>query len=362
MAHIRRLKSGKWQATVRHPSGQRWSKSDPLKRVVQQWASDKEADLRRGEFVDPTAGQITLAQWWERWSGVQVWATATRDKNGSWWRNHIQPKFGPWPLASIRSWDVEAWVKEMGDRGVGATTGASSLRLLGQVLTAAVNARPPLLSHNPAMLVTATTPAKHVDRTLSRDEAQQLLEQFGGADRVFVETLLYCGLRFQEAAGLRRFRVDLLRKRLQVARVQPRKGGEKKPKTDAGTRAVPLTAELTVQLSRLIPAPDDELVFASPQGQRLRYDNWLRRVWYPALGRAQLPDPQPTPHDLRHTYGSWLGEANVPQSQIAALMGHGSLRSAERYIHATEARFDQAREALSERQTSGGSIDRDAKS
>ena len=368
MAHVRKLKSGKWQATVRHPSGQRWSKSDPLKRVVAEWAADVEAKMRRGEFVDPAAGRLTLADWWAKWNATRRIEAATRDKNLSWWRNHIEPRFGRWPLGSIHSWDVEEWVADMTHRKVGAETVASSLRLLTQMLAAAM--RHQLLGANPAALVTAPAPPKHVDRFLSRDEAARLLEQFEGQDRVLVETLLYCGLRFQEAAGLRRYRVDLLRKRLQVARVQPRKGGEKKPKTDAGTRPVPLTDELVVSLSRVIPAPDEGLVFTSPQGSRLRYDNWYRRVWLPALhgvppagdeklpdGRpnpdyrpakpgAKLADPQPTPHDLRHTYGSWLGEAGMPEGQIAALMGHASRQSVARYVHATEARFDQARAAL----------------
>jgi len=373
VAHVRRLKSGKWQATVRHPSGQRWSKSDPLKRVVQQWAADQEAAIRRGEFVDPSAGRLTLEDWWVKWNQTRRVETATMDKNVSWWRNHIEPRFGSWPLGSIQSWDVEEWVTGISGR-VGAETVASSLRLLTQMLSAAVKHR--LLGSNPAALVSAPTPPKHVDRFLTRDEADRLLEQFEGEDRVFAEMMLYCGLRFQEAAGLRRFRVDLLRKRIQIAKVQPRKGTEKKPKTGAGVRAVPLTDELVVKLSQLIPTPDEELVFTAPQGGRIRYDNWTRRVWYPALhgtpavdakpavrGRAATPAvparpgaklaaPEPTPHDLRHTYGSWLGEAGVPPAQIAALMGHAGLRSVERYIHATEARFDQARAAL-ERQESG---------
>lgn len=345
MAHIRKLKSGRWQATVRHPSGQRWSKSDPLKRVVKDWADDVEAKLRRGEFVDPAGGRMTLAVWHSKWLETRRVAIATEDKTGGWWRNHIEPKFGTWPLSAIQSWDVEAWVTELEAREVGQETVRSSLRLLRQILRAAVKHK--LIATNPAEGVKADPPPPHIDRTLTRDEASKLLEQFTGEDRVFVEVLLYCGLRFQEAAGLRRFRVDLLRKRLQVAKVQPRKGVEKRPKTDAGVRPVPLTDELTVQLPRLIPAPDQELVFTSPEGSRLRYDNWLRRVWQPALRKAKLPDPQPTPHDMRHTFGSWLGEAGVPATQIAALMGHKSLRSVERYLHATEARFDQARAALS---------------
>jgi len=374
MAHIRRLLTpeqkrrkregllpatekprGKWQATVRHPSGQRFSHSDPLKVVVTQWALDTEAAMRRGDFIDPAAGKMTLSDWWVKWSSTRGVEVATVDKNLSWWRNHIEPAFGSWPLSSIHSWDVKEWVAKLRAKKVGPTTVASSLRLLTQILSEAAVHK--LLASNPAALVSAPTPPKHVDRFLSRAEAEQLLEQFAAADRAFVEVLLYCGLRFQEAAGLRRFRVDLLRKRLQVARVQPRKGAEKKPKSDAGTRPVPLTDELVVHLSQLIPAPDDGLVFTSPTGERLRYDNWLRRTWYPALKGAGLADPQPTPHDLRHTYGSWLGEAGVPPAQIAALMGHATLRSVERYIHATEARFDQAREALVERRESGRATD-----
>lgn len=336
--------TGKWQATVRQLGGtKRWSHSDHLKRVVEVWADDQEAAMRRGDFIDPNAGKLTLGDWWEKWTKTRRVEIATMDKNRSWWRNHIEPKFGTRQLSAIQSWDVEEWVTELSGR-VGAETVASSLRLLTQMLAAAAKHR--LIGTNPAALVSAPTPPKHVDRFLTRAESEMLLEQFTGEDRVFVEMLLYCGLRFQEAAGLRRFRVDLLRKRIQIAKVQPRKGTEKKPKTDAGVRPVPLTDELAIQLSRLIPAPDDGLVFTSPTGERIRYDNWLRRIWQPALQRASLADPQPTPHDLRHTYGSWLGEAGVPPAQIAALMGHAGLRSVERYIHATEARFDQARSAL----------------
>ena len=344
MAHIRKLKSGRWQATVRHPSGQRYSKSDPLKRVVAEWAAEAESKMRRGEFIDPRAGKITLAAWWVKWFATKRLEQATVDAYTSRWRNHIEPSFGSWPLASIQSWDVEKWVTDLGKRGVGKTTVQESLALMSQMMEAA--ARHQLIMSDPTTLVRAPTPDPHVDRFLSRAEASLLLEQFTGQDRLFVETLLYCGLRFQEAAGLRRFRVDLLRKRIQVAKVQPRKGAEKQPKSAAGSRSVPLTDELVVKLSKHIPAPDDDLVFRGRDGGRISSENWRKRVWLPAVGRAGLQDPRPTPHDLRHTYGSWLADAGRPAHEIAALMGHGSLRSVERYIHASEARFEQARRAL----------------
>lgn len=350
MAHVRKLKSGLWQATVRHPSGARFSNSDPLKKVVQTWAADEEAKIRRGEWVNPNAGKITLAEWRVKWETTRRVELSTQSRMDSQWRKHIEPKFGSWPLATIQPWDVEAWITELEAVPVGAPTVNASLRMLGQMLRAAVKHR--LLSSDPTNGVVAKAAAPHVDRILTRTEADGLLGQFADHDRLFVELLLYCGLRFQEACGLRRFRVDLLRKRVNIVTVLPRKGTDKAPKTPSGVRPVPLTASLVVQLSRAIPEPNDELVFTSRKrqgtsgGKRLHYPHWLEDVWRPAVQRARLPEPQPTPHDLRHTFGSWLAEAGVPATQIAALMGHKSLRSTERYTHATEARFDQARAAL----------------
>ena len=350
MAHIRRLKSGLWQATVRHPSGDRFSKSDPLKKVVQTWAADEEAKIRRGEWINPHAGKLTLSDWRDKWLETRRVALATEARTNSQWRRYIEPKFGTWPLSAIQSWDVEAWVAGLEADGVGAPTVNGSLRLLGQMLRAAVKHR--LMVSDPTDGVVATPADPHVDRILTRAEADILLNKFDDKDRLFVELLLYCGLRTQEAIGLRRFRVDLLRKRINIVTVLPVSGPEKSPKTPSGVRSVPLTESLVVQLSRVIPEPNGDLVFTSrkkqgtPGGVRLRYGHWYEDVWRPALQKAKLADPQPTPHDLRHTFGSWLAEAGVPPNQIAALMGHKSLRSTERYIHATEARFDQARVAL----------------
>lgn len=342
--------AGLWQATVRHPSGKRYSKSYPLKKSAQVWADEQESAMRRGDWVDPNAGKITLEVWRDKWLKTRRVEAATESRTESQWRKHIKPHFGTWPIGHINSWDVEAWVSDLEKAGVGKPTVKASLRLLGQMLRAAQ--RHKLLNADPTVGVETKKPDAHVDRILTRDEADHLLAQFDEHERLLVELILYCGLRTQEAFGLKRFRVDLLRKRINIVKVLPRRGGEKDPKTPSGVRPIPLTDELVVQLSQRIPEPNDELVFTSrpkqgtPGGRRIHYTHWHTDVWAPALAKAKLADPQPTPHDLRHTYGSWLAEDGVPPHQIAALMGHKSIRSVERYIHATEARFAQARAAL----------------
>jgi integrase len=90
-------------------------------------------------------------------------------------------------------------------------------------------------------------------------------------------------------------------------------------------------------------------VFTTPSGGPLRYDNWLKRVWNPAVAAAGLATPLPTPHDCRHSYGTWLADNGVAPHEIAALLGHESLRSVERHLHATEQRMERARDALAAR-------------
>lgn len=380
MASYRKLPSGKWQAVVKHPSGQRYTKTDALKKVVVAWAEEKQSEIRRGDFIDPGAAKITLAQWWEQWAATRRAERATVAKRESVWRNHVEPAFGSWPLDAIQSWDVEAWVADLArkpsardpKKTVGREAQASAVRLLKQLLSEAVRHR--LLRINPAEVVDTPTAPKHVDRTLDVHEADRLLEAItkpgdragvprsekaprvpDAESRLLVLTMLDAGLRWQEAAGLHGFRVDLMRRQLMVKEVVERGQRIKAvPKTAAGQRVVPLTDELVAGYSVLLgKRPREGLVFAEADGRPLDYANWLKRVWRPAVAAAGLADPAPTPHDCRHSYGSWLADEGVPPHEIAALMGHGSLRAVERYLHAGEQRHDRARNALGARRAHG---------
>lgn len=379
MATVRKLPSGKWQAGVFH-RGERYYKTDPLKRVVVEWAAELETDIRRGTFVDPNHGKATLASWWETWLTTRTVAKATMAKNESHWRVHVAPAFGSWPLAEIQQLDVQRWVARMVADDTGPEATATAVRLLRQLLEAAVVAK--RIKVNVAEGVKAPTPPPHVDRFLGIDEADRLLPCFQRAvrppagtprkdpwlrepdldNRFFVRLLLEAGLRWQEAGGLHHFRVDKRRRRLRVQEVLERDGTIKaQPKSDAGARWVPLTDELLEEYDEHVTRHGREgLVFHTdyddlPEQQRpLLYENWRKRVWVPAVALAKLADPQPTPHDARHSYGSWLAENGVPPHEIMALMGHSSMRAVERYIHASEVRMERARQALYARRAHDG--------
>lgn len=376
MAWVRRLPSGLWAATVRLPTGKRVTETAELKGTVDRWAVDLEADIRRGDWIDPRAGKLTVGECWARWGETRRLEKASLARDRSHWRVHVAPRWERVPAGAILRPDVAAWVTEMGRAGVGAATIEGAVGVLRSLLDQAVDAR--LIRDNPARGVRLPRRDAHTDRVLDPSEDELLLDAFdrlfpGRRDgRLLVELMLYCGLRWEEAGALDREHVDTRRALLHIGPVLERDGTIRPyPKTPAGRRSVPVDRDLWPRLrAHVLTVPAGGLLVTSPGGGRLDYSRWHARVWKVALrgrpahagGRghparpavlgAELDDPQPTPHDLRHTFGTRLGEQGVPGHEIMSLMGHESLASVQRYLHAGDGRYDRAREAV-ERGRSG---------
>ncbi|MFI6819774.1 tyrosine-type recombinase/integrase [Micromonospora sp. NPDC050187] len=400
MAWIRQLPSGLWAATVRLPKGSdpdRVTETHKLKGAVTKWAADLEADIRKGDWIDPRAGKRTVGECWEKWGTTsRRLEQASRRRDESHWRVHVAPRWAKVPVGSILKPDITAWVVEMEEghtvrcrdrkscsgckAPVGAATIEGSLGVLRSILDLAVEAK--LLRDNPARGVKRPKRNAHVDRVLDPDEEQRLVDAldrmfWGRVDAgLFVQLIADTGMRWEEAAAIPPQMIDTRRGRIQIAWVMERDGTARPyAKSAAGNRAVTYGDHLAARLkeakigarevSGVFPNDDPgRLVFFSEKGDPLRYSNWHRRVWTPALhglperpkvkghafraamAGAGLDDPQPTPHDLRHTFGTRLADEGVPLHDIMALMGHEDIRSAQRYLHSREERFERARAAL----------------
>lgn len=348
MAGYRRLPSGKWQATIRTPNGRR-TRTDAYKNVVRTWAEEEEAKIRRGEWADPQDGRLTVGEWWAKWSAARDVELATERREESHWRVHVAPRWADVRLAQVTAWDVEAWSTAMKRAGVGETTRGQTIRLLRALMTEAARHR--LIPADPTSAVKVPIPPRHVDRILTRAEWDRLDE--AAQQDPLIRTLLFAGLRWGEGAGLHAHRVTLrprgpageVRSTLEVVETVRRDRSIKpKPKSAAGRRIVPVVPVLEETLAPLVERGG--LLFRASDGGPLDYSNWRRDVWVPARDRAQLVDPQPTPHDLRHTFGTWLAEGQVPAHELGALLGHASLRSTQRYVHAGDGRMARAVAAL----------------
>jgi integrase len=84
-----------------------------------------------------------------------------------------------------------------------------------------------------------------------------------------------------------------------------------------------------------------EYVFVNRQGQP--YTD-VKTAWWAALKRAGIEDFHF--HDLRHTFGTRLGEAGTDIKTIAELMGHSDITMSGKYVHPSPEHKKQAVEML----------------
>jgi len=74
--------------------------------------------------------------------------------------------------------------------------------------------------------------------------------------------------------------------------------------------------------------------------------NWFREtIWKPALTAAGIEQPV-RPHDLRHAHASWLLAGGADIQTVKARLGHGSLRTTEKYLHTLPDTDNTALDAL----------------
>jgi len=357
--------NSKWRAEFRHPVTGEKVRARHLfatKAAGQDWEREERAKIHAsgGEYRGPTATTIGefIDAVWQPQRNVER-STADRDRA-------LLPRLQPLrhhKLAELKRSTVNAWIKRMEDDGESPHVVRESLWLLSGMMKLAIEDG--YRVSNPAKGARFTPPTPHDDRVLTDDEVDLISRQMPRLnDELFVLVLAFTGLRFGEAAALGVEHMDLRDKIIHVRWTLDKRTGKLKRLKggDDAYRDVPIPTWLATRLADWLPKrpfPDDRLVFQGRLPMRtkaqdkvrrashLRYDNWRKRAWEPAVVAARIAEPLPTVHDLRHYYGTKLGAAGVGESNIAALMGHSATsRVTRRYVQATESRLEQARQVM----------------
>jgi integrase len=147
--------------------------------------------------------------------------------------------------------------------------------------------------------------------------------------RAAILMLLFTGCRRGEVLQAKWRDVDLVRKELHL------------PRTKSGkSRTVALSAPVVALLKELPREKDNPHVFPGlVEGGRL---TTIREPWLKALKAAGLP-PEIRVHDLRHSVGTSLSNANVSLTVVGAVLGHSQPSVTQRYAQPSQ---DPQRQAL----------------
>ena len=325
MGSIQRIDRPKpWLARYRGPDGRQHSRAFKRKIDAERWLRAEESRGDRGEWVDPTAGQVTLAEWSETWLDGLDLKPATRANYVSNLNSRVLPTFGSTPLARITPAAVRSWQTQLRDEGLSA----ASIRQARQVLSAAleVAVTDGLIVRNPATAVKPPKVRPRRQQFLTAEQVETFAEaceerQQGAGAVVFF--LAWSGLRWGEAVALRWENVDIERRRVEVKVSATEVSGRLEwgsPKTHE-ERAVILPQFVIERLGP--PGPPDTLVFTAPRGGPLRNSNFRKAVWNPAVKASDMPGDL-VPHDLRDTAASLMIASGASIKAVQRALGHAS--------------------------------------
>lgn len=166
-------------------------------------------------------------------------------------------------------------------------------------------------------------PNRLAERILEEPAVQRMLAlETDARNHAILLTFYGSGMRVAELAGLRWRDV---RERGHAGQVTIHgKGGK--------SRTVLLTKGVYRALLALGPGAGDDPVFVSRKGGHLDVSQ-VRRIVLAAARRAGIPE-HVSPHFLRHAHASHALDAGCPISLVQATLGHSSVATTGKYLHA----------------------------
>jgi integrase len=172
-----------------------------------------------------------------------------------------------------------------------------------------------------------TSHEKTEHRYLTEDEFWQVLDDTPPHWRPLLAMLGGTGMRWGEAAALLVSDVDLERATVRITKAEKwdpststRTVGP--PKTAKSKRTVALPADSLAFLPPVLEGRKrSDRLFLPPGGGPLRHMTFYRDIWR-RKSTANLDDPKPRLHDLRHSHVAWLIANGTQLPVIQQRLGH----------------------------------------
>ncbi|MER5351801.1 tyrosine-type recombinase/integrase [Kitasatospora sp. NPDC002551] len=369
----------RYRARYVAPDGTEKSKSFPdrQKRLAEDWLARIEADMSRGQYLDPAAAKTTFQEFAEHWLQSQTSDPNTQASMRSQLRLHAFPRIGARPLGSFQPGHIREFVAQLETSGISGSYARVIFSNVRAVLSAAVDDGH--LPRNPCAAQTVKPPVVGSKRVVPWQPDRVFAVRAAMAERyrATVDVGAGCGLRQGEILGLAVDALDFdagtvhvtqqLKLSLSKPVFAPPKGGTLRSVPLPGPVADVLRAhierfppvEITLPWMKTGGPPvTKQLIFTSLSDSIVWRGMLNEDYWKPALASAGVIPPRVKGeshaaarehgmHALRHFYASVLLDAGESIKVVSEYLGHADPGLTLRvYAHLLPDSRDRARKAI----------------
>jgi hypothetical protein len=209
----KRAGGGQRLPSQRHGRGKRWrvrwvdpetgsptSKAFEKKSDAERHDANVRADVSRGVYVDPRAGQALVRQHGENWRKQQLHRDSTTEHVERTLRLHVYPVLGHLQLAQVRSAHLKGWVKDRAAVLSPSTLAVVYSGVLVPMFQAAVNDR--LIGASPCVGVRLPEIDRSDYTIPTPDQVHALYDTLPERYQAITYVAAGCGLRGGEVFGL----------------------------------------------------------------------------------------------------------------------------------------------------------------
>lgn len=386
-------KDGKrWLACWTGPDGNEKTKAFRVKDTAKKHAREMEADVDRGEYIDPDAGKALFGPLAAKWIRLRDIGNGSLDRYERTNRLHVEPTFGHRQVKAVKPSEILEWLRALGAKRGYSIQEMAFIIVCGTFDLAVADG---LRKDNPTRSAIIPRP-KNDPREREPWPAARVravIDAHPEPYRAIPAVSAGCGLRECEAFALAEEDVDFdagtVRLSRQLSRVCGRwyfkllkRGKERTVPLSPGVGRV-IQAHIEAYPPRMYTLPwmperggpkgehTCKLLFRWHGDDPRTHDRHIKvasydpRVWKPALAAAGvIPEPERGPrggvrsyeagpddttHSLRHFYVTTLLDSGVSLAAVMDFAGHskrGAPVTLGVYGHTTEDGFAAARMAV----------------
>ena len=332
----------------------RLDKNDPTPKGKPRDLSlrEKEKQIEQDLFnqVVPNGGNLTVIQLVEKYVSLK---TGVRQTTVTGYKTVInvlkKEPFGRIRIDKVKTSDAKAWLIKLQKKDGRGYSSIHSIRgVLRPAFEMALN--DDLIRKNPfafelsSVVVNDSVTREAITRKQERDLLKFIKEDAHFCryyDAVYI--LFNTGLRISEFCGLTIKDIDFKKMRINVERQLQRSSNMEyiieKPKTESGTRFVPMTKEVAECFKNIISNRENPKVEPMVDGivgflcldkndmpmVALHWEKYMQHIRekYNSIYKVQMPCV--TPHVCRHTFCSKMAKSGMNPKTLQYIMGHADI-------------------------------------